>query len=313
MSYAIVFPGQGSQAVGMCRSLCDTSDAAREVFREADDALGMSLSSIIFDGPEDELTKTANAQPAILTASIAAYRAYVERRGSAPTPAFFAGHSLGEYTALVAAGSLALADAVRLVRERGRLMQEAVPLGEGGMAAILGMDDDAVRALCDEASQGDVLSPANINSPGQVVVSGTAAAVERACAMAPYRGARRSMPLNVSAPFHCALMRPVADALRDEFDRLSWSAPSAPIMANAYARPVETVDDIKRALYEQTYSPVLWSAGVEAMSDAGVEAFVEFGPGNVLTGLVKRIVKGKAAAAVGDANAFAKADEIIGG
>ncbi|MDR3355302.1 MAG: ACP S-malonyltransferase [Synergistaceae bacterium] len=306
--YAIVFPGQGSQEVGMGRDFYDKYEASRSAFEEADDALGFSLSEIIFGGPDDELVKTAVTQPAILVTSIAALRAAEAELGRPLSPYCYAGHSLGEYTALVASGALSLRDATVLVHRRGALMQEAVPLGDGAMSAILGLDMATVRSICSESSQGEVCSPANVNAPNQIVISGNAGAVKRAGAAAKERGAAKVIPLKVSAPFHCALMRPAADRLRDEFAALSWKTPSAPIIANADASPKRSIDSIRTALYDQTYSPVLWSDGVTAMSDAGVGLFVEMGPGSVLTGLIKRIVKGVKTASVskvGDIKAMA--------
>lgn len=313
MKYAFVFPGQGAQEVGMGRDFCDQHRVAKEVFDEADDALNCELSRMIFEGPEDELAKTEITQPAILTASIAMYRTFTDLHGSAFAPAFFAGHSLGEYTALVAAGALPLADAVRLVHTRGSLMQKAVPLGEGAMSAVIGLDRAAAAAVCEEASQAGVVSPANVNSPTQIVISGASAAVARAGEIALAKGASKVIPLKVSAPFHCALMRPVADKLEGEFAAIKWAAPSSPIMANASASPAATVDDVLKALYAQTYSPVLWADGVEAMARDGVEAFVEFGPGSVLTSLIKRTVKGMKTVSVNKVADMEKAASILGG
>jgi [acyl-carrier-protein] S-malonyltransferase len=276
----------------MARDFYDKYEASRSTFAEADDALGFPLSEIIFGGPDDELVKTAVTQPAMLAASIAALRAVEAELGRPLSPCCYAGHSLGEYTALAASGVLSLRDAVILVHRRGALMQEAVPLGSGAMSAILGMDMDAVRSICDESEQGEICTPANVNAPNQIVISGDAGAVRRAGTAAKERGAAKVIPLKVSAPFHCARMMPAADRLRDEFAALSWKSPSAPIIANVDASPKRSVDSIRTALYEQTYSPVLWSDGVTAMSNAGVGLFVEIGPGSVLTGLIKRIVKG---------------------
>ena len=292
MSYAIVFPGQGAQEVGMGADFRDAYGVSRNAFEEADDALGYSLSKIIFEGPEEELVKTANTQPAILVASIAVMRAAELEFGKAFEPAFYAGHSLGEYTALVAGGVLSLGDAVKLVHKRGALMQDAVPLGKGAMAAVMGLDMDALRSVCGDACCGEVASPANVNAPNQIVISGDAAAVERAVTLAKEKGASKVIPLKVSAPFHCDLMRPVADKLRAEFESCKWSDPKVPIMANVDATPKDSAASIQKALCEQTYSPVLWSGDVEAMAAKGVELFVEFGPGSVLSGLIKRIAKG---------------------
>jgi [acyl-carrier-protein] S-malonyltransferase len=311
--YAVVFPGQGSQAVGMGRDFYDKYEASRSAFAEADDALGFHLSEIIFDGPDDELVKTAVTQPAILAASIAALRAVEAELERPLAPCCYAGHSLGEYTALAASGALSLGDAVILVHRRGALMQEAVPLGSGAMSAILGLDMDTVRSICDESGQGEICVPANVNAPNQIVISGDAGAVKRAGIAAKERGAAKIIPLKVSAPFHCARMRPAADRLRDEFAALSWKAPSAPIIANVDASPKRSIDSIRTALYEQTYSPVLWSDGVTAMSNAGVGLFVEIGPGSVLTGLIKRIVKGVKTVSVSGVGDIKTAVNFLGG
>lgn len=291
MKYALLFPGQGAQAVGMGLDLCGESKAAREVFAEADEALGFPLSDICFIGPEEKLVLTAYTQPAILTASIAAYRALLER-GVKLEPAFVAGHSLGEYTALVASGVLSLSDGVRLVHKRGSFMQDAVPLDVGAMAAIIGLEPDAVEELCAEAAQGEVCEPSNYNTPVQVVISGHKAAVERAVALASARGARRSVLLKVSAPFHCSLMRPVADLLSYEMDKCVWRQGSFPLVANVTAQIATSTRIIRDGLYEQTYSPVQWVRSVKTMIAEGVEGFIELGPGKVLTGTVKKIHKG---------------------
>jgi [acyl-carrier-protein] S-malonyltransferase len=276
----------------MGRDFFDRSGAARETFEEADEALGFSLSSTIFEGPEEDLRKTALTQPAILTTSVAILRFLQEDEGIRFSPAFVAGHSLGEYTALVAAGSLSLTEGVRLVHLRGKLMQEAVPLGEGSMAAILGLDREVLDGICREAARGRIVEAANDNAPGQIVVSGHADAVERAVILAKERGASRAIPLKVSAPFHCALMRSVADRLFEAFSEFSFSDPAWPVLANATARPVSKAEEIRAVLRLQTYSPVLWADSVRAMAEGGVEAFVEIGPGNVLSGLARRCVKG---------------------
>ncbi|MDY3869363.1 MAG: ACP S-malonyltransferase [Pyramidobacter sp.] len=291
MKYALIFPGQGSQAVGMGKDLCAVSQAARDTFAEADDALGFSLSTLCFEGPAEKLVLTAFTQPAILTASIAVYRALAEQ-GVQLNPAFVAGHSLGEYTALVANGVLPLADGVRLVHKRGSFMQDAVPQGVGAMAAIIGIEAEAVEEVCAQAAQGEVCEPANYNTPTQIVISGHKAAVERAVELASSRGARRSVLLNVSAPFHCSLMRPVADKLAVEMDTCAWSQGSVPLVANVSGKIVSSVQEIRSGLYEQTYSSVQWVRSVQTMAAAGVEAFIELGPGKVLTGTVKKICKG---------------------
>jgi len=272
----------------MGKKLCESSPAAKAVFAEADEALGFSLSKIIFEGPEEKLVLTAYTQPAILTMSVAVLRA-LEEKGIAPAPAYVAGHSLGEYTALVASGVLSLADGVRLVHKRGAFMQEAVPAGVGAMAAILGLDADSVRAVCEGAAQGEVCEPANFNTPVQTVISGHAKAVERAVALAAEQGAKRSVMLKVSAPFHCSLMRPVADRLAAEMDKCDWSAGACPLVANVSAAAVTDVKTIREGLCAQTYSPVRWVESVQAMIAAGVQGYVEMGPGKVLSGMVKKI------------------------
>jgi [acyl-carrier-protein] S-malonyltransferase len=312
MSYAIVFPGQGAQEVGMGHGFYDSRRVSREAFETADEALGFPLSGVIFGGPEEELMKTAITQPAILTASIAVLNAVREELGNVGktlAPAFYAGHSLGEYTALVASGVLSLADAVRLVHKRGELMQSAVPLGRGAMSAVLGLDIEALEEICDEA--GGVCIPANVNAPGQVVISGESEAVGRAGELAKGRGASKVIPLKVSAPFHCELMRPVADKLEDEFHKFAWSDPSVPIVANVDSSLLASADAIKKALYCQTYSPVMWADGARAMESQGVGLFLEFGPGSVLSGLIKRTCKGKKTMAVNKPEDVAKAVEAI--
>jgi [acyl-carrier-protein] S-malonyltransferase len=297
----------------MGRDFYEAFDVCRSAFGEAGDALGFGLSKIIFEGPDSELVKTAITQPAILTVSIAILRAVEHEWGRQTDPAFYAGHSLGEYTALAASGALTLGDAVRLVHRRGMLMQEAVPLGAGAMSAIMGLDMETVGAICSEAAEGEACGPANFNSPGQTVISGAAGAVARAGELAKTRGASRVIPLKVSAPFHCALMRPVADKLKEEFESCEWNAPRAPIIANADASPKTTVDEIRSALYEQTYKPVLWAGGVLAMKERGAERFAEFGPGNVLSGLIKRTAKGVEAISVNKTADIARALEFLEG
>jgi [acyl-carrier-protein] S-malonyltransferase len=283
---AFLFPGQGSQKVGMGRAFADADAIVRETFAEADAALGFALSRLCFDGPEAELTLTENTQPAILTVSVAIARV-LEARGWRPD--FYAGHSLGEYSAHVAAGTFAFADAVRIVRARGRYMQEAVPVGAGAMAAILGLDGDAVAAACAEAAQGEVVSPANLNAPGQVVIAGTAAAVERAGAAAKARGAKRVIPLAVSAPFHCALMKPAEDRLAPELRALAVAAPRRPVVANVDAEPKRDGAAAIEALVRQVSGAVRWEAVVRRLASEGVRTYVEVGPGTVLAGLVRKI------------------------
>ena len=284
---AYIFPGQGSQAVGMGKDLFDNFAAAREVFETADDALGFSLSEMCFSGDEADLQLTANTQPAILTASIAAYRA--ARSAGLPEPDFVAGHSLGEYSALVAAGVLDFADAVRTVRKRGTYMQEAVPVGVGAMAAILGLDAALVEAGCVEAAGGQVCSPANINSPSQIVIAGNAEAIDRACEILKEKGAKRAIKLNVSAPFHCALMMPAQDRLSADLAGLNYGNFIFPVVHNVDAAINFVPSVVRDRITQQVSSPVKWMQSVEAMVAAGVGRFIEIGPGKVLTGLVRQI------------------------
>ena len=293
---AYIFPGQGSQAVGMGKDLFDNYTAAREVFQAADDALSFSLSEMCFAGTDAELQLTANTQPAILTASIAAYRA-MESEGF-PKPAFVAGHSLGEYSALVAAGVLDFADAVRTVRKRGTYMQSAVPVGVGAMAAILGLDVATVEAGCAEAAEEQVCSPANMNSPSQVVIAGNADAVDRACEILKEKGAKRAIKLNVSAPFHCALMTPAQERLEADLKELKYSSFFFPIVHNVDAAANDDAGKVCDKLTSQVSSPVRWMQSVEMMAANGVEKFIEIGPGKVLTGLVRQIRKDAAYANV---------------
>ena len=284
---ALIFPGQGSQKVGMGKALADAFPICRETFEEADAALGAPLSRVIFNGPEDQLTLTENAQPAILTVSVAAGR-LIESNGF-PKPAFVAGHSLGEYTANVAAGTFAFADAVRIVRRRGQYMQEAVPVGTGAMAAILGLDADKVAEACRDAAQGEIVSPANINGAGQIVIAGAAAAVARASERAKALGAKRAIPLTVSAPFHCALMKPAEERLAPDLRALRTRTPRVPIVANVDAEPKRDAQSAIDALIAQVSSPVRWEAVVQRLAKEGVTTYVEVGPGTVLSGLVKKI------------------------
>jgi [acyl-carrier-protein] S-malonyltransferase len=287
---AFLFPGQGSQSVGMGRGLAQASAAARAVFEEVDDALGEKLSRLMWEGPEDQLTLTANAQPAIMAVSIAALR-MLEADGGirlADKASFVAGHSLGEYTALAAAGALELAQTARLLRLRGTSMQAAVPVGEGAMAALLGLPYDDVKAIAEEAAQGQVCAAANDNAPGQVVVSGHVEAVARAMALARTRGARHSVLLPVSAPFHCALMAPAADAMATALAEATLRAPFVPLVANVTAAPVADPDEIRRLLVEQVTGTVRWRESVLAMAALGVTGFVELG-GKVLGPMVRRI------------------------
>jgi len=283
---AFIFPGQGAQKVGMGKALADAFPLCRQTFDEADAALGEALSRTIFEGPDDRLTLTENTQPAILSVSTAACR-LLESRGI--TPAFVAGHSLGEYSANVAAGTFAFADALRLVRRRGRYMQEAVPVGEGAMAAIIGLETEQVAQACAEAAQGQVVSPANLNGAGQVVIAGTKDAVARASEAAKAMGAKRAIPLPVSAPFHCALMQPAQDRLAPELRAVAAHDPRVPIVANVDAQPKRDRAAAIEALVQQIASPVRWESVVQRLASEGVTTYVEVGPGNALSGMVKRI------------------------
>ena len=295
MSVAFIFPGQGSQSVGMGQALAAAFPEARAALDEADAALGGGLARIIAEGPEEALRQTANTQPAILAVSIAAHRVFVQQAGSRLTQvAFFAGHSLGEYSALVAAGVLTLSDAVRAVRARGTFMQEAVPFGEGAMAVILGLAPAQVAEACKEASAeepGGVVEPANYNSPEQTVIAGHSTSVDRAIAACKARGAKRAMPLPVSAPFHCSLMAPVKPRLREVLSSLTFSPPSAPVIANASGQPNSDPARTLELLIDQVTAPVRWVETVERMAKAGVDTLIELGPGKVLSGLARRIDK----------------------
>jgi [acyl-carrier-protein] S-malonyltransferase len=300
MARAFVFPGQGSQAVGMGRALAEAYPAARAVFDEVDEALGERLSALAFDGPEERLTLTENAQPALMATSLAALRA-LEAEGVtvAAHAAYVAGHSLGEYSALCAAGAFTAADAARLLRLRGRAMQAAAPVGSGAMAALIGLDVDAARAVAAEAAAGEVCEAANDNAPGQVVVSGARAAVERAVEIAKRRGAKRAVLLPVSAPFHCALMAPAAEAMRAALAETRIARPVVPVVSNVAAAGVDDPEEIRALLVAQVTGAVRWREGVEWMAARGVTALVEIGAGKVLSGLARRIVPGLSAVSVG--------------
>src|SRR6266516_2935910 len=289
-SIALLFPGQGSQSVGMGKELAERYPIARQTFEEADEALRMKLFQLCCEGPEDQLRLTQNTQPAILAASVAAWRVFNER---GVTPAFLAGHSLGEYSAHVAAGTISFRDAVRAVHNRGKYMQEAVPVGTGSMAAILGMALDAVAAVCADAAQGEVCEPANINSPEQIVISGHTAAVERAAKLADERGAKRAKVLPVSAPFHCSLMKPAQERLALDLQALRFSTPSIPVICNVDAVAVTAADPAREALVRQVTGSVRWSESMQWLIAHGVERFVEVGPGKVLCGLMRQIDRSK--------------------
>jgi len=305
---AFLFPGQGSQAVGMGKDLAEHYQLAKQTFEEADDALGTKLSQLCFEGPEDQLRLTENTQPAILTVSVAAWRVLIEK---GIKPAFVAGHSLGEYSAHVAAGTLSFTDAVRAVRNRGKYMQEAVPVGTGSMAAIVGMTIETVTTLCADASQGEVCEPANINSPDQIVISGSVAAIERAVKLAEERGAKRAKMLQVSAPFHCSLMKPAQDRLASDLETLNFSAPQIPVIANVYARPVEDAVSSREALIHQVTGSVKWNESIQLLIARGVQTFVEVGPGKVLSGLMRQIDRTKKALNVEDQASLQKMVEYL--
>jgi [acyl-carrier-protein] S-malonyltransferase len=309
MSIAFVFPGQGSQAVGMGKALADAFPAAKAVFDEADAALADKLTAIMWEGPAETLTLTENAQPALLTMSVAVQRVLEAEAGVdlKRDVAFVAGHSLGEYSALTAAGALSLADAVRLVRLRGQSMQRATPVGTGAMAALLGLEFDQAAAVAKEAAQGQICQAANDNGGGQVVVSGDKAAVERAVELAKARGAKRAMLLPVSAPFHCALMQPAADAMAQALATTTVRAPAVPLVGNVVAAPVSDPEEIKRNLVKQVTGTVRWRESVAFMAQHGVSQFFEIGAGKVLSGLVKRITDNATGTAIGapaDVKAF---------
>jgi [acyl-carrier-protein] S-malonyltransferase len=301
MSIAFVFPGQGSQTVGMGKALADNFTVARNVFAEVDDALGEKLSATIWEGPADKLTLTENAQPALMAVSLATMRVLESEAGVdlKRDAAFVAGHSLGEYSALAAAGTFSISDTARLLRTRGKAMQAAVPVGAGAMAALLGMEFDAAAAVAAEAAQGQVCQAANDNGGGQVVVSGDKAAVERAVEIAKGKGAKRAMLLPVSAPFHCALMQPAADAMAEALAKVSVKPPAVPVVANVLASPLTDPAQIVASLVKQVTGTVRWRECVAAMGAAGVDSFYEVGSGKVLSGLVKRILDGATGTAVG--------------
>ena len=297
--FAMVFPGQGSQTVGMLADLATQFPIVEQTFAEASDALGYDLWKLVQEGPAEELNKTWQPQPALLAASVAIYRVWQQQNGA--QPAMMAGHSLGEYSALVCAGVLDFKQAIRLVELRGKLMQEAVPAGTGAMAAIIGLDNDAIAKACEESAQGEVVSPVNFNSPGQVVIAGNKDAVERAGAACKAAGAKRALPLPVSVPSHCALMKPAAEKLAVALQEVTFNAPKFAVINNVDVKTETSPEAIRDALVRQLYSPVRWSESVEFMAGEGVEHLLEVGPGKVLTGLTKRIVDTMTAAAINDA------------
>ncbi|ANO33315.1 [acyl-carrier-protein] S-malonyltransferase [Vibrio breoganii] len=296
--FAIVFPGQGSQSLGMLAELGEQFDIVKQTFAEASEVLGYDLWALIQDGPVEDLNQTHRTQPALLASSVAVWRVWNDQ--GLATPELLAGHSLGEYSALVCAGVIDFKEAIKLVELRGQLMQEAVPAGTGAMYAIIGLADDAIAKACEEAAQGEVVSPVNFNSPGQVVIAGNKAAVERAGALCKEAGAKRALPLPVSVPSHCALMKPAADRLAEALKDIEFNAPALPVINNVDVAAETDPAKIKDALVRQLYCPVRWTEGVQKMHEQGVEKLLELGPGKVLTGLTKRIVKSLTAAAVND-------------
>ncbi|KKD01275.1 MULTISPECIES: ACP S-malonyltransferase [Photobacterium] len=303
--FAIVFPGQGSQAVGMLAELAEQYESVQQTFAQASEALGYDLWALVQNGPAEDLNQTHRTQPALLAASVAIWRVWQQEGGA--QPAVLAGHSLGEYSALVCAGVLDFSDAIKLVELRGQLMQEAVPAGVGAMSAIIGLDNDAIAKACEEAAQGEVVAPVNFNSPGQVVIAGHKAAVERANELCKAAGAKRALPLPVSVPSHCELMKPAADKLAVALESVTFNAPAIPVINNADVATETDPAAIKLALVKQLYGPVRWTESVERMAAEGVELLLEVGPGKVLTGLTKRIDKSLNGAAVNDPASLAAA------
>lgn len=312
MSVAFIFPGQGSQYAGMGKDLAEHSAAARAVFEEADQVLGFSLSRLCFEGPAEDLQLTQNTQPAILTTSVAAIRAMNDV--GFPAPDYVLGHSLGEYSALVAGGALSFADAIRIVRARGSYMQEAVPVGTGAMAAVMGAALAEIETACTEASQGEVCAPANINSPNQVVIAGNVAAVERAGELLKARGAKRVIPLKVSAPFHCALMLPAQHRLASDLEQTTFNALQVPLVTNVDAQILEAgdIDAARDALVRQVSSPVRWLQSIELLVARGVRTFIEVGPGKVLSGLIRQINRDVTALNIEDSESLSAAQSGVG-
>lgn len=308
--FAMVFPGQGSQTVGMLAELAGDYPIVQETFKQASETLGYDLWKLVQEGPAEELNKTWQTQPALLTASVAVYRVWQQKYPELK-PEVMAGHSLGEYSALVCAGVLDFQDAVKLVELRGKLMQQAVPEGTGAMYAIIGLDNEAIINACKQAEQGEVVSAVNFNSPGQVVIAGAKAAVERAAALCKEAGAKRALPLAVSVPSHCALMKPAADQLSVSLESITLKAPTVSVLNNVDVKAETDADVIRNALVRQLYSPVRWTETVEKMSHSGVEVLVEIGPGKVLNGLTKRIVDSLQATSVNDVKSLDAVNELL--
>jgi [acyl-carrier-protein] S-malonyltransferase len=307
--FGLLFPGQGSQSVGMLAELAGAYPTVTQTFDEASESLSFDLWRLVQEGPAEQLNQTHNTQPAMLAAGVAVWRIWQLECG--PAPVVMAGHSLGEYSALVCAGALGYADAIRLVADRGRFMQEAVPEGDGGMAAILGLDDDRVRQVCAEAAESEVVEAVNYNSPGQVVIAGSKAAVERACTLAKAAGAKRALPLAVSVPSHCALMKPAADRLRERLAMITMHAPQIPVLHNVNVEEISDPQGIRERLSQQLYSPVRWVETIQAISDRGIHSLVEAGPGKVLSGLNKRIDRKLTSLAVYDTKGLHTAMEEL--
>ena len=308
--FAMVFPGQGSQSVGMLAELATQFPMVEETFKQASEVLGYDLWQLVQQGPAEELNKTWQTQPALLTASVAIYRVWQQQYPDL-LPSVMAGHSLGEYSALVCSGALDFQDAVKLVELRGKLMQQAVPEGAGAMYAIIGLDNESIIDACAQAAQGEVVSAVNFNSPGQVVIAGSKAAVERAAAACKEAGAKRALPLSVSVPSHCALMKPAADQLAVALENITLKAPQTSVINNVDVKAASETDEIRTALVRQLYSPVRWTETVEKMAKEGVEVLVEIGPGKVLTGLTGRIVKTLSAGAVNDVKSLDAIKELL--